>query len=76
MLNEKVLDAFLSVGVPEDKARAAAISIAADVSGVHGDIAEMKGDIKTIVSRLNSMQWMMGAHVGLTAGILVKLLMA
>ena len=70
MMNEKVLDALLSINVPLDKARAAAISLAEyepQLSKIEGDIAGIKNELTTI-------KWLMGGQFTLTVGILLRLL--
>ena len=63
MLNEKVLDALLSINVPLDKARAAAISL-----------AEYEPRLSKIENELAVLKWMVGVNITLTIGILLKLL--
>ena len=57
MMNENVYAAFRSLGVDDDKARAAAVSIYEDIA----DLAEIKS-----TQRLQS--WMLGFVIALLAG--------
>ncbi len=59
MISE-VYDAFLSVGVPDDKARRAAQALSAENVPTKGDMQEMKGDIQELKAELRLIKWMLG----------------
>jgi hypothetical protein len=82
MISE-VYDAFIASGAPEDKARAAAVAVAAydgrfnkiegDLGMVRGDIHMIRGDIYAIRGDINLLKWMNGITWALCFGILFKL---
>jgi hypothetical protein len=68
MISE-VYDAFIASGAPEDKAREAAVAMAAYQDRFHkidGDLGVIRGDI-------NLLKWMNGITWALCFGILFKL---
>ncbi len=68
MISE-VYDAFIASGAPEDKARDAAVAMAAYESRfykIEGDLGVIRGDI-------NLLKWMNGITWALCLGILFKL---
>jgi hypothetical protein len=68
MISE-VYDAFLASGAPEDKAREAAVAMAAyqgRFNGIEHDLGVIRGDI-------NLLKWMNGITWALCFGILFKL---
>jgi hypothetical protein len=82
MISE-VYDAFIASGAPEDKARDAAVAMAAnegrfnkiegDLGMVRGDINMIRGDINTMRGDINLLKWMNGITWALCVGILFKL---
>jgi hypothetical protein len=82
MISE-VYDAFIASGAPEDKARDAAVAVAAydgrfnkiegDLGMVRGDIYMIRGDINMIRGDINLLKWMNGITWALSLGILFKL---
>ena len=82
MISE-VYDAFIASGAPEDKARQAAVAVAAydgrfskiegDLGMIRGDIYVIRGDINTIRGDINLLKWMNGITWALCFGILFKL---
>ncbi|MEA2884537.1 MAG: hypothetical protein QOH32_3793 [Bradyrhizobium sp.] len=82
MISE-VYDAFIASDAPEDKARAAAMAMAADddrfnkIEGdlgmVRGDIHMIRGDIHLMRGDINLLKWMNGITWALCFGILFKL---
>ena len=82
MISE-VYDAFIASGAPEDKAREAAVAMAAydgrfnkiegDLGMIHGDINMIRGDINTIRGDINLLKWMNGITWALCFGIIFKL---
>ena len=75
MLSE-VYDAFIASGAPEDKAREAAVAIAAYDDRFHkidGDLGVIRGDINVIRGDINMLKWMNGITWALSFGILFKL---
>jgi hypothetical protein len=68
MISE-VYDAFIASGAPEDKAREAAVAMAAyegRFNGIEHDLDGIRGDI-------NLLKWMNGITWALCFGILLKL---
>jgi hypothetical protein len=82
MISE-VYDAFIASGAPEDKAREAAVAVAAydgrfnkiegDLGMVRGDINMIRGDINVLRGDINLLKWMNGITWALCFGILFKL---
>jgi len=82
MISE-VYDAFIASGAPEDKARDAAVAMAAydgrfnkvegDLGVIRGDINMIRADINTIRGDINLLRWMNGITWALCLGILFKL---
>jgi hypothetical protein len=82
MISE-VYDAFIASGAPEDKAREAAVAMAAyegrfnkiegDLGMTRGDVHMIRGDINTIRGDINLLKWMNGITWALCVGILFKL---
>jgi hypothetical protein len=82
MISE-VYDAFIASGAPEDKAREAAVAVAAydgrfnkiegDLGIVRGDIHMIRADINTIRGDVNLLKWMNGITWALCFGIFFKL---
>jgi hypothetical protein len=75
MISE-VYDAFIASGAPEDKAREAAVAMAAYQDRFHkidGDLGMIRGDINTIRGDINLLKWMNGITWALCFGILFKL---
>jgi hypothetical protein len=75
MISE-VYDAFLASGAPEDKAREAAVAVAADdgrFNKIEGDLGMIRGDINTIRGDINLLKWMNGITWALCFGIFFKL---
>ena len=82
MISE-VYDAFIASGAPEDKARDAAVAMAAyesrfnkiegDLGMTRGDVHMIRGDINTIRGDINLLKWMNGITWALCFGILFKL---
>jgi hypothetical protein len=82
MISE-VYDAFIASGTPEDKARKAAVAMAAydgrfngiehDLGLIRGDINIVRGDINTIRGEINLLKWMNGITWALCFGIIFKL---
>jgi hypothetical protein len=82
MISE-VYDAFIASGAPEDKAREAAMAVAAydgrfnkiegDLGMVRGDINMIRGDINVLRGDINLLKWMNGITWALCFGILFKL---
>jgi hypothetical protein len=69
MMISEVYDAFIASGAPEDKAREAAVAMAAYQDRFHkidGDLGVIRGDI-------NLLKWMNGITWALCFGILFKL---
>ena len=69
MMVSEVYDAFIASGAPEDKARDAAVAMAAYESRfykIEGDLGVIRGDI-------NLLKWMNGITWALCLGILFKL---
>ncbi len=81
VLNAEVLDAFLAAGVPEDKARKAAESLAAhdtrynklEQEQVVG-FAKMERQITEVKAELTVIKWMGGIIVAGVVAILTRLL--
>ena len=76
MLNEQVLDALRSINVPEDKARAAAISLTEyepKLEAVKGQLSDLKVDVADVKGRLAMLQWMIGVNTALLITVLFKL---
>jgi len=61
----EVYEAFLSAGVPEDKARAAAKAMADDQSATKGDIAKLDKEIAIV-------KWMLGVVIAGVTALLLK----
>jgi hypothetical protein len=82
MISE-VYDAFIAAGAPEDKAREAAVAMAAsdgrfnkiegDLGMIRGDIHMIRGDIHVMRGDINLLKWMNGITWALCFGILFKL---
>ena len=75
MISE-VYDAFIASGAPEDKARAAAVAVAAydgRFNKIESDLGMVRGDINTIQGDINLLKWMNGITWALCFGILFKL---
>ena len=75
MISE-VYDAFIASGAPEDKARDAAVAMAAYESRfykIEGDLGVIRGDINTIRGDINLLKWMNGITWALCVGIIFKL---
>ena len=75
MISE-VYDAFIASGAPEDKAREAAVAMAAydgRFNKIEGDLGMIRGDINTIRGDINLLKWMNGITWALCFGILFKL---
>jgi hypothetical protein len=82
MISE-VYDAFIASGAPEDKAREAAVAMAAydgrfngiehDLGMIRGDISVIRGDINTVRGEINLLKWMNGITWALCFGIIFKL---
>jgi hypothetical protein len=75
MISE-VYDAFIASGAPEDKAREAAVAMAAydgRFNKIEGDLGVIRGDINTIRGDINLLKWMNGITWALCFGILFKL---
>jgi hypothetical protein len=75
MISE-VYDAFIASGAPEDKARDAAVAVAAydgRFNKIEGDLGVIRGDINTIRGDINLLKWMNGITWALCFGILFKL---
>jgi hypothetical protein len=82
MISE-VYDAFLASGAPEDKAREAAVAVAADdgrfqkiegdIGMIRGDIHMMRADMHVMRGDINLLRWMNGITWALSFGILFKL---
>jgi hypothetical protein len=68
MISE-VYDAFIASGAPEDKAREAAVAMAAYDDRFH----KIEGDLGVIRGDINSLKWMNGITWALSFGILFKL---
>jgi hypothetical protein len=79
----QVYDAFIASGAPQDKAREAAVAMAAydgrfnkiegDLGMVRGDIHMIRGDIHVIRGDITLLKWMNGITWALCFGILFKL---
>ena len=63
MLNEKVYDAFLSMGASEQKARDAAVAL-----------AEGEPRLTRLEGRIDLLTWMVATNIAMTIGVLFKLL--
>ena len=75
MISE-VYDAFIASGAPEDKAREAAVAMAASegrFNKIEGDLGMIRGDINTIRGDINLLKWMNGITWALCVGIIFKL---
>jgi hypothetical protein len=75
MISE-VYDAFIASGAPEDKAREAAVAMAAydgRFNKIEGDLGIIRGDINTIRGDINLLKWMNGITWALCVGIIFKL---
>ncbi len=75
MISE-VYDAFIASGAPEDKAREAAVAMAAydgRFNKIEGDLGMIRGDINTIRGDINLLKWMNGITWALCVGIIFKL---
>jgi hypothetical protein len=75
MISE-VYDAFIASGAPEDKAREAAVAMAAydgRFNKIEGDLGMIRGDINMIRGGINLLKWMNGITWALCFGILFKL---
>jgi hypothetical protein len=75
MISE-VYDAFIASGAPEDKAREAAVAMAAydgRFNKIEGDLGMIRGDINMIRGDINLLKWMNGITWALCFGILFKL---
>ena len=75
MISE-VYDAFIASGAPEDKAREAAVAMAAydgRFNKIEGDLGMIRGDIHMIRGDVNLLKWMNGITWALCFGILFKL---
>lgn len=75
MISE-VYDAFIASGAPEDKAREAAVAVAAydgRFNKIEGDLGTIRGDINTILGDINLLKWMNGITWALSFGIIFKL---
>jgi hypothetical protein len=75
MISE-VYDAFIASGAPEDKARDAAVAVAAydgRFNKIEGDLGMIRGDINMIRGDINLLKWMNGITWALCFGILFKL---
>jgi hypothetical protein len=68
MISE-VYDAFIASGAPEDKAREAAVAMAAYQDRFH----KIDGDLGVIRADINLLKWMNGITWALCFGILFKL---
>jgi len=76
MMISEVYDAFIASGAPEDKAREAAVAVAAydgRFNNIEGDLGMIRGDINTIRGDINLLKWMNGITWALCFGILFKL---
>jgi hypothetical protein len=69
MMISEVYDAFIASGAPEDKAREAAMAVAA----YDGRFNKIENDLGTIRGDINLLKWMNGITWGLCFGILFKL---
>ena len=72
----EVYDAFIASGAPEDKAREAAVAVAAHdgrFNKIEGDLGMVRGDINTIRGDINLLKWMNGITWAFSLGILFKL---
>jgi hypothetical protein len=74
MISE-VYDAFIASGAPEDKARDAAVAMAAYDGRFNKieDLGMIRGDINTIRGDINLLKWMNGITWALCFGILFRL---
>jgi hypothetical protein len=75
MISE-VYDAFIASGAPEDKAREAAVAVAADDGRFHkieGDLGTIRADINIILGDIKLLKWMNGITWAPCFGILSKL---
>ena len=75
MISE-VYDAFIASGAPEDKARDAAVALAANegrFNKIEGDLGIIRGDINTMRGDINLLKLMNGITWALSLGILFKL---
>lgn len=75
MISE-VYDAFIASGAPQDKAREAAVAMAAyegRFNKIEGDLGMIRGDINMIRGDINLLKWMNGITWALSFGILFKL---
>jgi hypothetical protein len=75
MISE-VYDAFIASGAPENKAREAAVAMAAydgRFNKIEGDLGMIRGDINMIRGDINLLKWMDGITWALCFGILFRL---
>jgi hypothetical protein len=76
----EVYDAFLSVGVSEEKARKAAEAISNESLATKGDIARLEAVTKAEIAKLDKelavLKWMMGVLMAGVGAQLVKVFFA
>jgi hypothetical protein len=61
MMNEKVYDAFRSMGISEENARSAAVAI-----------AETEPRLQKLESDIQIVKWMLGTNVAISLALLFK----
>jgi hypothetical protein len=72
----EVYDAFIASGAPENKAREAAVAMAAyegRFNGIEHDLGFIRGDINIVRGEINLLKWMNGITWALCFVILFKL---
>lgn len=70
LMNAEVYDAFKEAGASEDKARAAASSVATYDS----QLAQMKNGMTEMTGEVRLLRWMVTFNLGLTVAVLSLLL--
>lgn len=72
MISE-IYEAFLSAGVPEEKARKAAEALSAENLATKQDINRIEKELVEYRGRFNLLQWMIGFNLIFTMAILWKI---
>ena len=76
MLNEQILDALRAINVPEDKARAAAISVTEyepKIQALDARIQAIDLKITVLEGKVTLVQWMLGVVLAMQIAVIVKL---
>ena len=71
-MNAEMYDALIAAGAPEDKARAAAVSMSEDSLATKGDIHRVEKELVRIEKELTVIKWMLALVIAATVLPLVR----